>query len=325
MRTKRLTLGIDLGGTKIATGLVDESGHVIASDRRPSKSPRHTPLSTREQIRFCVDSMAEGSLAVLDTAPGKTLRQKAAAIEGLGLAAAGPLNVEKGQIVRPSNFEGWGIVPIVRLLDQALRKRGITVPIHFQNDAIAAALGEGWIGLAKRATSHATITLGTGVGTGVILNGQPAQSKGMGSEWGHSIVDWSALPEDAKDPYPSTVEGYSSGTGMMRLARSLGFEGPDTVALAEAARRGDKLALHVFARASRGLAALFHNLSIGFNIDILVVTGGLLPAQDLFVPRAIDTYLDWIAKTAPDFAAPVKISRLGDKAGVVGAARLPLL
>lgn len=327
-RTKRLTIGIDLGGTKIATGLVDDSGKILAADRRPSKSPDHASLMPKQQIRFCVDSMADAVVAVLASAPGKTAKQKSGAVQGVGLAAAGPLNVDKGLIVNPSNFTGWGTVPIVRLLTEALKKRGVNQKVYFQNDAIAAALGEGWTGRAKRCTSYAMITLGTGIGTGVILNGRPAQSKGMGSEWGHSIVNRAEFEdEDSElDPYQSTVEGIASGTGMIRFAHHLGFEGPSTVELAAAARDNDDLlAKYVFKKASFALAALFHNLSVGFHLDIIVVTGGLLPIQDLFVPRAVEIYGEWIKRTAPDFKTSIVISKLGNNAGVVGAARLPRL
>ncbi|MCM2282131.1 MAG: ROK family protein [Bdellovibrionaceae bacterium] len=329
MRSKRLTIGIDLGGTKIATGLVDAKGRLLGLDVRPSKSPKDSEIPARRRIQFCIDSMADAVVHVISDLPGKTLKQKSKSIQGVGLAAAGPLDVERGLIVNPYNFEGWGVVPVVKLLSRALVKRGLALPVHFQNDAMAAALGEGWVGRTKTCTSYATITLGTGVGTGVVLNGRPAQSRGMGSEWGHMLVNHMRLSPNDLDPYPATVEGVASGTGMMRLAQELGLACASPAELADFARQrtdgaGD-IARRVFLEASRSLAALFYNLSIGYNLDKFVFTGGLLPIQDLFVPRAIELYKIWIENTAPAFVAPVVVSKLGNKAGVIGAARLPML
>lgn len=324
-KSTRFTIGIDLGGTKIATGLVDTAGRLLAMDRRPSQSPNDATLSVRRRIQYCVEEMADSVLAVLQDQAGKTTRQKAARIKGIGFAAAGPLNVDRGLLVHPYNFAGWKVVPVVAHLAEALKKRDIRIPIHFQNDAIAAALGEGWVGRAKGCTSYAMITLGTGVGTGVILNGRPAQSKGMGSEWGHMMIDHGILPEHEPDPYLATVEGVASGTGLVRLARAHGLSCLNSEELAIAARAGNPLALKTFAQASRALAGLFYNLSIGFHLDKFVFTGGLLPIQDLFIPRAIELYRLWIDNTAPDFRAPVVTSKLGNKAGVIGAARLPYI
>lgn len=323
---RSLSIGIDLGGTKIATGLVDSTGKVLAEDRRPSKAPNHDQISVKKQIEFCVNAMADTAYAVVEQRPGKTFREKLSGICGVGLAAAGPLDVNKGLIVHPANLGDWGIVPIVRLLTAALKKRGLNFKVHFQNDAIAAALGEGWIGRAKGLESYVMITLGTGIGTGVILNGKPAQSRGMGSEWGHHIVDLTAFGDDPVEGwYHSTVEGMASGTGMRKLAKLKGFNGSSTTELAAAARKKDPIALEIFDGASRALASCFYNFSIGFNLQKFVFTGGMLPIQDLFVPQAIEMYKKMIKATAPDFEAPIVVSKLGNEAGVIGAARLPYI
>jgi glucokinase len=321
----KLAIGIDLGGTKIATGLVNSQGKIVAEDRRPTKSPDHQSLEPKKQIQFLIDSMAEAVLEIVQTQKGKTLRDRAKNIRGVGLASAGPLHVENGTLERPFNMGDWGRVPIVKLLTQALKKRGLNFKVHFQNDAIAAALGEGWVGVTKNCVSHAMITLGTGIGTGVILNGKPCQSKGMGSEWGHIIVDQELAAKNPSDIYHASVEGLASGTGMFKLAKTSGYSGESMVDLAESARAGDRVALDVFRRASHALAALFYNLSIGTNLDKFAVTGGMLEIQDLFVPAAIELYSKMMSDSFKEFLAPVVISKMGNKAGVIGAARLPFL
>ena len=326
MKSKKLlTLGIDLGGTKIATGLVNASGKLLAEDRRPTKAANHAELEAKDQIRFLIDSMADSVLEIVQSRPGKTLKAKSQGIFGVGLAAAGPLDVEKGLLVNPANFGNWTLVPIVKLLTAALKKRGLNFKISFQNDAIAAALGEGWVGVSKKCISHAMITLGTGVGTGVILNGKPSQSRGMGSEWGHMIVEHVEAAKNPNDFFPATVEGMASGTGMFQRAQRKGFKGKSMEELANMAQIGDPIAKEIFNRASQALAALFYNLSIGYHLDKFAVTGGLLPIQDLFVPQAIEQYKRMMETTFPEFLAPVVLSQLGNKAGVIGAARLPYL
>lgn len=325
MNRETLAIGIDLGGTKVATGLVNSQGRLLREDRRPSKSPEYPRQSPKQQIRFVVESMADAVFDLVRPRPGKTLKQKVAKIQGVGLAAAGPLSVDKGLIVHPSNFAGWGVVPIVRLLGEALRKRQIPLPVHFQNDAIAAALGEGWIGRAKNSVSYAMITLGTGIGTGVIFNGRPAQSRGMGSEWGHILIDHEFAIAHAKDFYHASVEGLASGTGMFQRAKAMHLPVSSMVELAALARTGDERARHIFAQAGHALALLFYNLSVGFHLDKFCVTGGLLPIRDLFLPAAIERYRMMIHQTHPTFRAPIVISKVGNRAGVIGAARLVYL
>ncbi len=325
MAVKKLSIGIDLGGTKIATGLVDLSGRLLAEDRRPSKPENHASLKPKAQIQYLVDAMADAVLTLVASRPGRSLAAKCREIRGVGLAAAGPLNVEKGLITHPANFPGWGVVPIVRLLEEALKKKGLRLRVFFQNDAIAAALGEGWIGRTKASQSYAMITLGTGIGTGVILNGVPAQSRGMGSEWGHLVIQTDRIEQGPSALYAGTVEGMSSGTGMLRSAQQHGLKVPSMIELAELGRAGNLEALKIFDEAARGLAILIYNLSIGFHVDKFCVTGGLLPIRNLFLPRAIEMYKKMIRETFPDFMAPIAVSQLGAKAGVIGAARLTYL
>lgn len=328
------TVGIDLGGTKVATALVDSRAKVISESRLPTtppwmknQDPREAtktpkPHEVRAHIKYVVEAMAESvQEALRPLSEGKTKGE----LLGVGLASAGPMNLEKGTLEFPSNFLGWKKVPLVELLTDALRKKRIKTRVYFQNDAMAAALGEGWIGGAQTAQTYAMVTVGTGIGCGVILNGKPAQSRGMGSEWGHLLVNSSGLRSAPESFYERSVEGLASGTGLIRRAKSRGFKGESAADLATAAQGGDKLALEVFAEASEGLAALFYSLSLGFHPDVFVVSGGMLAIKDLFLPQAIDLYRESIRSKNPGFLAPVRVSKLGNRAGVIGAARLPLL
>lgn len=250
---------------------------------------------------------------------------QAGSLLGVGLASAGPMNIFEGTLDNPANFAGWKIVPLVSMLDEELRRRKIRTRVHFQNDAIAAALGEGWVGSASGCETYAMITVGTGIGSGVIFNGRPAQSKGMGSEWGHMLAHAPGLIGDEENLYERTVEGLASGTGLIRRAKKRGFKGESAADLAVAATAGDPLALEIFAGGSEALAALMFSLSLGFNPEKFVVSGGMLAIKEHFLPRAIELYRTLMKRKAPSFLAPVQTAKLGTKAGVIGAARLPLL
>jgi glucokinase len=319
--TPKFTVGIDLGGTKVATALVDEAGNIHKETRRPTVPADYirdltpSPSQVKNHTQYVMSAIAE---AVLEVTQGVKLSQ----VRAVGLASAGPLNTLKGTLNHPANFPGWKIVPIVKLLKAELIAHGLNRPLYFQNDAIAAALGEGWIGKTANCSTYAMITLGTGIGTGVILNGQPAQSRGMGAEWGHLIVQAPQIQDAQNELYERTVEGLASGTGLFQRACARGFQGANTAELATAARKGDAVALRTFIEASEALAALFFNLSLGFHPEKFVVTGGMLPIRDLFLPQAISLYRDLIKKQGPEFLAPILISKLGNSAGVIGAARL---
>lgn len=326
------TIGIDLGGTKVAAALVDANGRILFETRRPTVPPQFkdadpkklakpSPADVKLHVAYVVNALADAALdcaQVLDKHEAKKLL-------GIGLASAGPMNIGKGEIIDPSNFNGWKKVAIVKLLTKACLKRGLKLPISFQNDAIAASLGEGWTGIAKGRNTYIVVTVGTGIGTGVILNGKPAQSNGMGSEWGHVIANCFGFLSSPDKPYDREVEGIASGTGLVRQARLKGLGFDHVHDMAEAARKGDKDALTLFGNASEALAGLFYTLSLGFNPEVFAVTGGMLAIEDLFLPQAIALYNEAICVKYPSFKKSIKVSKLGTKAGVIGAARLPRL
>lgn len=335
----KFTIGIDLGGTKVAASLVDAEGRILSETRLPTvppwmkdQDPRSnpkplSPAQVRRHIHYVIDAMAD---AVLEsTTPLRSEHTKPSAVSkqilGIGLASAGPMNLEKGTLDYPSNFRGWKVVPLVQLLKDALEKRGFKSEITFQNDAIAAALGEGWVGRAKGCKTYAMITVGTGIGTGVILNGRPAQSGGMGSEWGHMMVIAPGIDKSRESFNERSVEGLASGTGLIHRAKKRGFKGENAADLALAARKGNKLALELFGESAEALAALFYSLSLGFHPEKFVVAGGMIAIRDLFLPQAIEIYREMMKQKNPEFVSPIQVAELGNHAGVIGAARLPYL
>ncbi len=319
-----LAIGIDLGGTKIAAGLVNDKGRLLYETRRPTVvDPEHS--TPAKHIRYVVTAMANSVDELVTKIPGTTPTARRAQLRAIGLASAGPMNVLTGQLINPSNFKGWKTVAITSLLQKELLKRGYRATVHFQNDAIAAALAEGWIGAAKKLNTYVMVTLGTGIGSGVILNGRPAQSGGMGSEWGHMLVDISALQADPEQSYHVEVEGLSSGTGLKILAEKAGLQINMMRDLAVLSKNGDKKAQEIFAKSSYALAMLFYNLSLGLHVEKILVTGGLMHIQDVFLPQAVSIYNELISAKNVAFKAPVAHAKLGNEAGIIGAARLAFM
>ncbi len=327
------TIGLDLGGTKIAAALVDQAGRILKQTSRPVMPPSMPQLDprdpyqpTRAEVRKHVDHVVKAMADAAREVAGALSLIERRRIRGIGLASAGPMDIDKGLLIDVSNMKGWKKVSIVQKLKDACLAQDLQAfvkrPIGFQNDAIAAALGEGWIGLAKKANTYIMITVGTGIGTGVILNGRPAQSKGMGSEWGHIIGDIRGFSMRAHRAYDSEVEGIASGTGLVRQAQLRGWNFESGQQIAEAARAGDKQALELLMHCSEALAGLFYTLSLGFNPEIFAVSGGMLGISELFLPQAISIYREAIRSKYPAFEKPIRVSKLGLKAGVIGAARL---
>jgi glucokinase len=327
------TIGLDLGGTKVAIALVDNNGKIVKQTDRPVTPPSMPQLDPRDpykptpaEIRMHIDHvatvMAEGAREVADALSAKDQRL----IRGIGLASAGPMDLNKGLLLNVSNMKGWAKVPIVQKLSDACKKQKLPVAnMGFQNDAMAAALGEGWIGRAKGANTYVMITVGTGIGTGVIFNGKPAQSAGMGSEWGHILSDVRGISNHTRRAYDFELEGMASGTGLVRQAKLRGLDYENAQQIADDARKGKREALDLFLACSEALAGMFFTLSLGFNPEVFAVSGGMIAIEDLFLPRAIEIYREAIRSKYPVFEKPIKISKLGTKAGVIGAARLPRL
>lgn len=330
----KYTIGIDLGGTKVAAALVSADGRILNEVKLPTVpewmgdvGPKHrekslTPVQVRHHIAYVIEAMADAAFATI--APIRK-GKRFPGLRGVGLASAGPMNIDKGTLEHPANFMGWKIVPIVKLLKEALAKRGLHSPVSFQNDAMAAALAEGWVGKARDCDTYAMITVGTGIGTGVVFNGRPAQSQGMGSEWGHMLTLTPGLSKDRGAHYDRSVEGIASGTGVIRRARARGFKGEHSGELAAAARSGDPLARDIFREASEALAGLLYSLSLGFHPEKFLMSGGMLALRDVFLPQTIELYTDLMKRKNAAFLAPVQIAKLGNNAGVIGAARLPYL
>ncbi|GAB4010651.1 MAG: glucokinase [Bdellovibrio sp.] len=320
MGKKSFTIGLDLGGTKLACALLDQNGHIIDFIKIPVEMGKEgSALKTQRRVIGLMSDICHDFKRRYPT----ELSNKH--FKGVGLASAGPLDTEKGLLISPINFPGWKTVPIKKLLQDSLSGSGIKTNVTFQNDAIAAALAEGWIGGAKSFESYAIVTVGTGIGSGVIFNGRPCHSKGMGSEFGHIICEMQSLFKNPKTLKKHTVEGIASGTALLRRAKEMGFKGESVEELVNAHKLNKNKFQILFDEMAFALAILCYDLSIGFHLDGIFISGGLIKIKQLYFDQMKKHYNTLISEFNPKFKTKISIAKTGNHAGVIGAGYLPYL
>jgi glucokinase len=297
-----LALGVDIGGTKILTALVDAEGRVLREWRTPTDAARGGPA-----VMAAVEAALEACLAELPA------EQQPA---GIGVSAAGQVDPTAGQIVWASpNIPGWAGTPVKARLEAALG-----LPVTVDNDANAAAYGEWWAGAGKGAASLVMVTVGTGVGGGIVLDGRVLRGgRFRGGEIGHMILV--ADGEPCNCGQRGCLEVYASGTAIARLARKHmpGWEGtaPDVF---ELAAQGEAEADFVLANAARNLALGLVSLTSVLDPDRFVLGGGVATAPT-YMHRVRAALLDPAVAGDRGFdPARVLPAALGPAAGAVGAA-----
>ncbi|MGZ3742542.1 MAG: ROK family protein [Pseudobdellovibrionaceae bacterium] len=317
MKKMTYTIGFDLGGTKLAAALLNNKGEMLDFIKVPVDMKRESSaLKTQKRV---ISLMADIAMDFKNRFPKET---SSPLFKGVGLASAGPLNAEEGRLTYPVNYPGWKVVPIRDLLQKDIQARGFKTKVFFQHDATAAALAEGWVGGAKNMTSYAVVSVGTGVGSGVIFHGLPVQCRGRGSEYGHTIIDYKKLQEQPSHLHHCTVEGVASGTGLLRRAKEMGFTGSSVEELV--ASKEEKYQA-LYKDMAWALACLCYNLSIGYNLEKIFLSGGLIKIKNLYMADLKSHYKNMIQQMNPDFECKIEIAKTKNTAGVLGAGYLPYL
>ncbi|MEK7821528.1 MAG: ROK family protein [Planctomycetota bacterium] len=168
---KGLILAADVGGTNMRTALLNAKGEVLKSLKRPSLAHKGREALIKRLVQMFQDTLREG---------GADIRQ----IRGIGVGFPGPLDTERGIVFNPPNLKGWQEVYLRDILEQEMGR-----PVALENDANAAALGEYWKGAGRGTRSLVCLTLGTGVGGGVVLEGRVWHgAKGIAGEIGHMTL-----------------------------------------------------------------------------------------------------------------------------------------
>ena len=230
----------------------------------------------------------------------------------------GAVDCDKAVVVQAPNLPS-----LINFELKAELQRRLGWPVFLENDANAAAVGEMWLGAARGCKDVVSVTLGTGVGGGVILNGKLWRgSHGSAGEIGHTTVDpFSGLK--CKCGNTGCLELFASATAIVRMARELGMKELTAEEVYEAGRDGDERALSVFKRFGMYLGIGLANLMNLIDPQIIVITGGAVNGWDLF---ANEMYRQVGERAFRATAQQVKIARAecGDNAGLLGAARIAL-
>jgi glucokinase len=305
-------IGVDLGGTNIVAGVVNENYEII------SKASVKTNLPRSEQ-EIAADIIKISKQAVADA--GLTMEQ----IEWVGMGTPGIANSETG-IIEYSNNLGFVNTPMVKYLEEGLGK-----PAFIENDANAAAYGEYVAGAAKGAKNAVCITLGTGVGGGIIIDGKIyCGSNFGGAEIGHTVI--SVDGPQCTCGRKGCFEVFSSATGLIRMTKEAIAENPDSSMAAEEKisgrtafdhmRKGDKAASEVVDKYIKYLAAGITNTINIFQPDVLCIGGGVCNEGDpLLVPMKEIVKKENYTRNSPK-NAEIVIAKLGNDAGIIGAAFL---
>ncbi|MHC4563271.1 MAG: ROK family protein [Planctomycetota bacterium] len=307
-------IGIDLGGTFIKFGLLD--------DRRQRSETLQLPTLADEGGEGIVRQMIEGVRRVMADAA-----LSAEDVVGIGIGAPGPLDLAEGVVIAMPNIPGMENMSLRDAVGD-----GVGIAAVLENDANAAAMGEFLCGAGREASDMVLLTLGTGVGGGVILDGRVMHgSHGIGAELGHMIIEPDG--ELCGCGQRGCLERYCSATYTARHAEARIQQGASssladllkangeltTKDINEARRAGDALAGEVWDRAARYLALACVNICRVFDPDEIVLAGGLIKAGDDLMGPIQEHFgrLNW-SLTKPQ--TTIAFATLGHDAGVVGAA-----
>lgn len=297
-------IGLDLGGTNLRAAAVDRSGAMM-----DSVSGNTAYSEGREAI---ISDMVEAI---------STLRSRCGAAElvGIGIGVPGFIRIEDGVIGNSNNLAALENFPI---RDEIGKRLGTSVIL--ENDANAAAIGEQWMGAGKDVKDLVLLTLGTGIGGGIISNGQIIRgSLGMAGELGHITVVPNGNPCGCGNR--GCVEKHASATAITAMAKLLGLgDSLSSKAVYDLAIGGNEKARTIFVSMGESLGIALAMLINTFNFPLYLIGGGVIDGWDLFAPSMIE---ETRRRSFTYRASQPKIEKaaLGNKAGLFGAAYLPLM
>ncbi len=313
-----IRIGMDVGGTGIQIGIVDEQGHVLDKDSVVTQ----TTLPFADQIT----QMADCALKLMER-NGFTLDDLAS----VGAGVPGVADQRTGVIPKCVNM-GWENVPF----REEMSKHFGGKPVFIDNDATVAGLAESVAGVSAGTSSSVFITLGTGVGGGIVINGRVWNgAHGIGSEIGHMTLELDGEPCTCGNK--GCLERYCSATAIIRMARAQLSLYPDSLIaeacggdparinakmVFDAARQGDPLGGKIFRRYVSYLAQAINTITAILDPEVFVLGGGVSKAGD-FLLDAVRAETPRYALFKDAFPLPrIELARLGTDAGIIGAAML---
>jgi glucokinase len=308
------TIGVDLGGTKMLVGVVDAEQQVHY---------RAGEISAGQTEDELVDSLVAELERARAARPG---------VVAAGLGIPCTIDRARGAAITAVNL------PIVDLPIRDLMTERLQMPVFIDNDANLAALAEHRFGAARGAENAVMLTIGTGIGGGLILGGEIYRgSTGAGAELGHMVVDLDGPRCQGRCPNRGCIEAIASGTALGREGLAAAEQAPDSAlgralgkgaaitgrVVTDAALAGDETALAVVSLVGRRLGVGLSSLANIFDPDVIVVGGGVMTAGELLLAPAREEVR---ARALPPMnRVPVAAAELGPDAGMVGAATMAMI
>lgn len=311
-----LTIGVDIGGTKVAAGVVDEAGRILAQTRH--RTPSHQPEAVEDVIAECVGELRRSHDVV-----------------AVGVGAAGFIEHATGTVLVAPNL-AWRKEP----LRDAVAKR-VRLPVVVDNDANAAAWAEYRFGAGRGESHLVVVTVGTGIGGGIVLDGALYRGRwGIAAEMGHMQISQSGRRCGCGQH--GCWEQYCSGRALLHEAREIadvqpgygrrllelgggvpeGIEAPEVTA---AAREGDPAALDCFEEIGIWLGQGLADLAAVLDPGVFVIGGGVADAGELLLAPARRVFEQRLTGTRHRPVAEIRLAQLRNDAGMVGAADLARL
>ncbi|MGB9679993.1 MAG: ROK family protein [Thermoanaerobacteraceae bacterium] len=309
--------GIDLGGTKISTGIINEKGELLNIIKIPTMAEQG-PTTVIERIYKSV-------LMVLEKA-----KLNISDLKGIGIGSPGPIDAKKGIIIDPPNLPGWNNINIVDILSDYFNLK-----VKLENDANAAAIAEHLFGAGRKTDNFVYITVSTGIGGGVIIDGKLYNgANSNAAEIGHHTINFEG-PRCNCGNY-GCFEAYASGTAIAKFAKE-GINNGVKTKIIDLSVNNDIKAEHIFEAASlkdKFAEELVNNEAFYLGIGIsnimafyspgrIAIGGGLSNQWDMFYDKMMETIRKRALKSNANICEVVK-SELGSSVGVIGAAALIL-
>lgn len=305
------TIGVDLGGTKMLIGVLDTERNVLWGSKE-----RSTGQGEEELVEMLLREIAEAR----EARPG---------VEAIGLGVPATIDRARGVAVASVNL------PITDVPIREIVSERTGLPVSLDNDANAAVLAESLHGAAKGAANAVMVTVGTGIGGGLIIGGEVYRgSTGAGAELGHTVIEIDGPRCQGNCPGRGCVESLASGTALGREGLEAARREPDSAlgrllatgakvdgrAVTEAALGGDEAAVAAVALIGRRLGAALASFANIFEPGVIVVGGGVIAAGELLLGPAREEVRTRCL--APMSATPVVAAELGPDAGMIGAAAM---
>ena len=312
------TVGVDLGGTKILTAVVDEAGGVVATAKRSTKAEVGPEGVIERIVKTIEDALSSAQLA----------KEKVAAI---GIGVPGPVDSKRGVALSVTNMPGWVNVPVADLL-----RKWQAVPVALTNDVRAGCMGELMLGAGQGLRHFVSVFVGTGIGGGVVINGQIYEgSRGSAGEIGHMITMADGAYAEGGG-IRGGIEAIASRSAIERDLRAALATGRKSIlpqlmakkegaltssVLAGAVQKGDALAIEVLQRAAHYLGLHAASLINCFDPQALIYGGGVIEALGEWMLGPIrETAIQHLINRARLDEVKIVEAKLGDRSGVIGAA-----